>query len=57
MGIGTTSRSCFHKTEDDNGKPLPQNKVINEEISATLITWDMIKLLCTTLKEKVMISI
>ena len=34
----------FTKTEDDNGKPLPQNKVINEEISATfLITWDMIK--------------
>ena len=32
------------KTEDGNGKPLPQNKVIKEELSATfLVTWDMIK--------------
>ena len=32
------------KTEDDKGRPLPQSKVIKEELAATfLITWDIIK--------------
>ena len=34
----------FSKTQDKDGKLIPKDKVVNEEISATfLITWDMIK--------------